>query len=49
MIADETTARVLTNVADGVERAGGRVLEQLPDGRYLLLIVADSQPDGGAS
>lgn len=43
MIADETTARVLTNVADGVERAGGRVLEQLPDGRYLLLVVVPEE------
>ncbi|QPO17151.1 hypothetical protein SEA_LILBEANIE_73 [Gordonia phage Lilbeanie] len=38
--ADERSERVFTAVANAVEQAGGKTIEQLPDGRYICVIVA---------
>lgn len=41
---DPFTARVLTSVANTAERAGGSFIVQLPDHRYITVIVIHEDP-----
>lgn len=41
------TDRLLTVLADAVDQVGGKTMQQLPDGRYITVIVIhpDKEPE----